>query len=61
MARGKTTLARSVLGLININEGKIERASALRIGYMHKSYILIPAYRSTWIVFYYWVANRAPT
>jgi zinc transport system ATP-binding protein len=31
---GKTTLVRSVLGLIKIDEGKIERASELRIGYM---------------------------
>ncbi|RYZ81966.1 MAG: ATP-binding cassette domain-containing protein [Moraxellaceae bacterium] len=31
---GKTTFVRSVLGLIEINEGSIERAPDLRIGYM---------------------------
>lgn len=31
---GKSTLAKSILGLIQINEGTIERAPALRVGYV---------------------------
>lgn len=40
---GKTTLVRSVLGLIKIDEGKILRASNLRIGYMPQKLHLEPS------------------
>ena len=40
---GKTTFVRSVLGLININEGSIEQAPNLRIGYMPQKLHIDPS------------------
>lgn len=42
---GKTTLVRAVLGLIKVDEGTIDKASDLRIGYMPQNSISRPACR----------------